>query len=149
MPGHRFQALVTSLPRATHPPLAVWRYYNGRADCENVIKELHAGFALPILCLEQFRASEAALILATLTCNLAVLFERHLGWQRKVTLRNLRFRLFVTAGGVSLPAGKTTIKLAVPLRERDWWQRLWEKILSPLPNCNAVENQPAFTGLIT
>jgi hypothetical protein len=41
--------------RATHPPLVVWRYYyNGRADCENAIKELQAGFALPTLCLEQF-----------------------------------------------------------------------------------------------
>ncbi|MEY2877674.1 MAG: hypothetical protein RLZZ15_2463, partial [Verrucomicrobiota bacterium] len=27
---------------------------------------------------------------------------------------------------------------------RDWWSRLWEKILSPFPNCNAVENRPAF-----
>jgi len=45
VPGYRFQALVTSLPKVTHPPLAVWRYYNGRADCENVIKELQAGFA--------------------------------------------------------------------------------------------------------
>ena len=145
VPGYRFQALVTSLPKATHPPLCVWRYYNGRADCENVIKELQAGFALPTLCLESFWASEAALSLACLTYNLVILFERHLGWQQKVTLRNLRFWLFVTAGVLSHPAGKTTIKLAVPERERDWWRRLWEKILSPLPNCNAVENHPAFT----
>jgi hypothetical protein len=47
---------------------------------------------------------------------------------------------------MSYPRGKTTIKLAVPVRERAWWRRLWEKILSPLPNCNAVENRPAFTG---
>jgi hypothetical protein len=145
VPGYRFQALVTSLPKTTQPPLAVWRYDNGRADCENVIKELQAGFALPTICLEQFWASEAALSLASLTYNLIILFERHLGWQQKVTLRNLRFWLFVTAGVLSHPAGKTTIKLAVPVRERDGWQRLWGKILSPFPNCNAVENQPAFT----
>ena len=145
VPWYRFQALVTSLPPGTHPPLAVWRHYNGRADCENVIKELQAGFALPTLCLEQFWASEAALSLATLTYNPFVLFERHLGWQQKVTLRNLRFWLFVTAGVLSHLAGKTTLKLAVPERERDWWHRLWEKILNPFPNCNAVENQSAFT----
>jgi len=144
VPGYRFQALVTSLPKTTHPPLAVWRYYNGRADCENVIKELQTGFALPTLCLDSFWASEAALSLASLTYNLIVLFERHLGWQQKVTLRNLRFWLFVTAGVLSHPAGKTTIKLAVPTQERDWWRRLCEKILSSFPNCNAVENQPAF-----
>jgi hypothetical protein len=146
VPGYRFQALVTSLPNATHPPLAVWRYYNGRADCENVIKELQAGFALPTLGLASFWASEAALSLACLTYNLIVLFERQLGWQHKVTLQNLRFGLFVTAGVLSHPAGKTTIKLAVPERERDWWRRRWEKISSPFPNCNAVENHPAFTS---
>jgi len=53
--------------------------------------------------------------------------------------------LFVTAGVLSYPRGKTTIKLAVPVRERAWWRRLWDKILSPLPNCHAVENRPAFT----
>ena len=145
VPGYRFQALVTSLPAATDPPLAVWRYYNGRADCENVIKELREGFALPTLCLEKFWASEAALSLATLTYNLSVLFQRHLGWRQKVTIHSLRFWLFVTAGVLSHPRGKTTIKLAVPLRERAWWRCLWEKILNPLPNCNAVENRPAFT----
>jgi hypothetical protein len=146
VPGYHFQALVTSLPAATHPPLAVWRYYNGRADCENVIKELQSGFALPTLCLEKFWATEAALSLATLTYNLTVLFQRHLGWQQKVTIHSLRFWLFVTAGVLSYAQGKTTIKLAVPDRERAWWRRLWEKILSPFPNCNAVENRPAFTS---
>lgn len=39
-----------------------WRYYSGRADCENGIKELRAGFALPALCLASFWATEAALV---------------------------------------------------------------------------------------
>jgi Transposase DDE domain group 1 len=143
VPGYLFQALVTTL---TLSPLEVWRHYNGRADCENVIKELQSGFALGTLCLASFWATEAALSLAVLTYNLTVLFQRHLGWQTKVTIHSLRFWLFVTAGIISHPQGKTTIKLAVPPRERDWWQRLWEKILSPFPNCNAVENRPAFTS---
>jgi hypothetical protein len=144
VPGYLFQALVTSLP-ARICPLAVWRYYNGRADCENVIKELQTGFALGTLCLASFWATEAALCLAVLTYNLTVLFQRHLGWQTKVTIHSLRFWLFVTAGIISHPNGKTTIKLAVPPRERTWWQQLWEKLLSPFPNCNAVGNRPAFT----
>ena len=143
VPGYVFQALVTSLP-ASEPPLAVWRYYNGRADCENVIKELQQGFALTTLCLQSFWATEAALCLASLTHNLTALFQRHLGWQQKVTIHSLRFWLFTTPGIIAHPAGKTTIKLAVPPRERDWWSRLWEKILSPFPNCNAVENRPAL-----
>lgn len=56
------------------------------------------------------------------------------------------FWRWAAAGVVSYPAGKTTIKLAVPTHERDWWGRLWEKILSPVPNCHAVEIQAAFSG---
>ncbi len=82
--------------------------------------------------------------MATLTYNLSVLFQRPVGWQQKVTIHTLRFWLFVTAGVLSQPQGKTTIKLAVPPRERGWWRQLWEKILSPLPNGNAVENRPVF-----
>ncbi len=144
LPGYVFQALVTSLP-ATVPPLTVWREYNGRADCENVIKELQQGFALPTLCLASFWATEAALCLATLTYNLTVLFQRHLGWQTKVTIHSLRFWLFRSPGIIAHPAGLTTLKLAVPSRERDWWARVWDKILCPFPNCHAVENRPAFT----
>jgi hypothetical protein len=145
VPGYPFQALVTSRPATTPPPLAVWRYYNGRADCQNVIKELREGFALPTLCLEPFWASEAALSLATLTYNLTGLFQRPPGWQQKVTIQSLRFWLLVTTGGLSHPGGQTTIKLAMPERKRGWWRRLWEKILSPFPNGNAVENRPAFS----
>ena len=54
--------------------------------------------------------------------------------------------LFVTAGVLSHPAGKTTVKLAVPPREQAWWRGLWEKILSPFPNCNAVENRPVLSS---
>ena len=87
--------------------------------------------------------------LAALTYNLTVLFQRHLGWPQKVRIHSSRFWLFVTAGVLSHPAGKTTVKLAVPQRERGWWWRLWEKILSPLPNCDGVENRPAFSSTIT
>ena len=145
VPGYVFQALVTSWPPSLSP-LDVWRDYNGRADCENVIKELQQGFALPTLCLRCFWATEAALSLATLTYNLTVLFQRYLGWQTKVTIHSLRFWLFITPGIIAHPGGKTTIKLAVPPREHDWWSSLWEKILSPFPNCNAVENRPVFAG---
>ena len=143
-PGYLYQALVTNLPR-TVKPLAVWRDYNRRAACEGVIKELNAGYALPQLACQSFWATEAALALGVLTHNLVVLFERKLGWLEAVTIGSLRYWLFVTAGVISHPQGRTTIKLAVPIRERAWWQRLWDKLLSPFPNCNAVENRPPIT----
>jgi hypothetical protein len=142
-PGYLYQVLVTNLPR-TVPPLAVWRDYNGRAACENVIKELDAGYGLPELVCKQFWATEAALSFGVLAHNLIVLFERHLGWLEAVTLGSLRYWLFVTAGIISHPQGKATIKLAVPRAERAWWGKLWAKLRSPLPNCNAVGTRPAL-----
>jgi hypothetical protein len=140
-PGYRFQALVTNLP-ASVGPLEVWLKYNGRAGIENVIKELDYGFGLSQLCCKKFWATEAALSLAVLTYNLSILFQRHLGWLDKVNIGTLRFKLFSTAGIISQSQGRPTIKLAVNLASRAWWQRLWEKILAPIPNCNAVGQSP-------
>lgn len=66
--------------------------------------------------------------------------RRHFEMVRDSLPAGWRRRLF------GYPRGQTTIRLAVPVRERAWWRRLWQKILSPWPNCNAVENHPVFTG---
>lgn len=141
-PGYLYQALVTNLPLKV-PPLEVWRQYNPRAGCEEVIKQLDADFALPKLCLQKFWSTEAALSLAILSYNLTQLFQRHLGWMDRVTAATLRFRLFTTGGIISQKAGVTTIRLAVrDPAERAWWRRLLEKTLSLVPNGNAVAQSP-------
>jgi hypothetical protein len=109
-----------------------------------VIKELDAGYGLPDLVCKDFWATEAALSFGVLAHNLIVLFERKLGWLEAVTVGSLRYWMFVTAGIISRPQGKTTIKLAVPTHERDWWLSLWKKLLSPFPNCNAVGPRPVL-----
>lgn len=141
-PGYRIQALITSLPQSVDG-LRAWRRYNGRADCENIIKELANAYALPQLCLKRFYATEAALSLSVLAYNLCVLFQRHVGWEDRVTTATLRMRLFTTGGIVSRTGGYLTLRLAVregPLRA--WWQRLFEKLSCPWPNCIAVEPIP-------
>lgn len=141
-PGYLYQGLVTNLP-ASVPPLEVWRQYNPRAGCEQVIKQLDADFALPKLCLEKFWGTEAALSLAILSYNLRQLFQRHLGWLERVTAATLRFRLFTTGGIISETGGVTTIRLAVrEPQERAWWRALLEKTISLIPNCNAVAQSP-------
>jgi hypothetical protein len=71
-----------------------------------------------------------------------VLFQRHLGWMDRVTAATLRFRLFTTGGIISKSGGRTTIRLAVPADQRAWWRRLFEKLLSPFPNCNSLLSSP-------
>jgi hypothetical protein len=141
-PGYTYQMLITTLPESVRG-LEVWRRYNGRAGCESIIKELDASFALPQLCLEKFYATEAAMTLAVLSYNLCALFQRHVGWQERVNAATLRFRLFTTGGVISQAAGRTTIKLAVAdTGQQAWWQRLLERITSPIANCIAVDPTP-------
>jgi hypothetical protein len=140
-PGYVFQALVTNLPPGVDP-IAVWREYNARAGCEEVIKQLDADFGLPQLCLEKFSSTEAALSLAIVSYNLCVLFQRKLGWLDRVTASTLRFRLFTTGGIISRSAGRTTIRLGVPEHQREWWRRVLTKLTCAWPNCNAVSQAP-------
>ena len=140
-PGYLYQALVTNLAQSVRP-IAVWREYNGRAGCEEVIKQLDADFGLPQLCLEKFWSTEAALSLAVLSYNLCVLFQRRLGWLDRVTAATLRFRLFTTGGIISQTAGRTTIRLSVPEPERGWWREVLTKLQCEFPNCNAVSQTP-------
>jgi hypothetical protein len=137
-PGFLFQGLVTSLPPSVSP-LDVWRQYNGRAGIEGVIKELRHGYGLHHFCCQNFWATEAALSMVVMAHNLVELFERFLGWSQRYAVSSLRFHLFLCAGVISRAGGLTTIKLAQPQRRRSWWRRLWERISSPFPNCNAVE----------
>jgi len=141
LPGYHFQALVTSLGHEVCS-LNVWRRYNVRADVENVIKELDYGFGLPTFCCQSFWATEAVLSLAVIAYNLAQLFLRHIGWLDKVTVQTLRFRLWSSAGLISLSQGRHTLRLGIPKAHRLWWNTLWQKILSPFPNCNAVGQNP-------
>ena len=137
-PGYLFQALVTSLPESVRP-LEVWRQYNGRAGVEGVVKELRHGYGLHQFCCQDFWATEAALSMVVMAYNLVELFERFLGWSQRYAVSSLRFHLFLCAGVISRAAGVTTIKLAQGPQRRSWWMRLWERISSPFPNCNAVE----------
>ena len=141
LPGYKYQALVTNL-HANVGPLQVWFDYNGRAGIENVIKELRHGFGLTGFCCQKFFASEAVLSFAVFTYNLTILFARHLGWLEKMTIGTLRYRLFSCAGLITHGQGRTTIKLAIPRPHRKWWAHVWEKLLSPFPNCHAVAQHP-------
>lgn len=140
-PGYKFQVLVTSLP-ASFSPLQVWFEYNGRANIENVIKELKHGYGITGFCCQKFFATEAALALTVFTYNLTALFARHLGWLEKMTIQTLRFRLFRSAGIISHGQRRTTVRLGIAREHRSWWAEVWEKILGPFSNCNAVAQKP-------
>lgn len=142
LPGYRFQALLTSLGKS-QSPLSVWRTYNGRADCENRIREIGSQFGLRGLCCKRFWATEAAHQLAIVAYNLCVLLQRDLGMPHKVELRTLRLHLFCRAGVWSRAQNAPTLRLAIPKQSRLWWSQILDRLLSDLPTsllcCNAAE----------
>ncbi|MEO6789144.1 MAG: transposase [Chthoniobacteraceae bacterium] len=142
VPGYRFQALVTNLPRSTDA-LGVWRRYNGRADIESRTKELGAQFGIRGLCCRDFWATEALHHLAIAAYHLCVLLQRRLGQPERCGLGTLRRRLFARAAVWSRARGKPTLKLAVRGEEaRNWWMQIFGKLTAPR-NCNAVESLAA------
>jgi hypothetical protein len=129
-PGYQYQALLTSLG-AEVAPLDVWRDYNGRAQMENVIKELKGGFGLPGFCCQKFFATEAVLSLAVVTYNLYQLFCQKIGLLGSATITTARYRLFHCAAILSRRQKQTTLQLAIPPAQRAWWQKLWQVLLPP------------------
>jgi len=137
-PGYKYQALLTSLP-LTVAAVDVWREYNGRANLENLIKELKGGFGLGSFCCRKFYATEAALSLAVWTYNLIKRFSHRLKPLATATITTLRHRLFHCAGIISRSQNRITLKLGIPPAQRTWWQSVWDQILHPKPYCDAVE----------
>ncbi len=69
----RYQAIVTSLD---WDAVDVWRYYNGRGDCERVFKTGKQALGLGNLVSQQFRANEVAFLLRILAFNTDLLFQQ-------------------------------------------------------------------------
>jgi hypothetical protein len=136
-PGYQYQALLTNLGPEV-PALQVWRDYNGRAQMENVIKELKGGFGLPGFCCRKFFPTEAVLSLAVFTYNLYQLFCRQVGMLGPATITTARYRLFHCAAILSRRHNQTTLALAIPPPARAWWTQLWQRLLPLQPNCDAV-----------
>ncbi len=110
LPGYTFHAVVTNL---SLPPEQVWRFYNGRADCENRIKELKLDFAADGFCLRSFQGTEAVLQLNALLFNLLCAFKDEVLKDPSPTLATLRHSLFVLGGLLRSSIRRSRLYLAL------------------------------------
>lgn len=130
---YRYGALITDLAL---PAQQIWRTYRGRADCENRIKELKYDFAADSFCLTDFFATEACLNTVMLAYNLMSVFRQAAlkasvmqsrGKDVQHTLKTLRFKLFAKAGYLTYEGRKNILKLAVAMRQRQWFEGVWDQ----------------------
>ena len=70
----RYQAIVTSMDGL---PEDLWRFYNGRADCERVFRTARQALGMGNLVSQRFRANEVAFMLRLLAMNLDLRFQLH------------------------------------------------------------------------
>ena len=110
MGQYSYQVIVTNLKLT---PLNTWKFYNGRAAVELIIKELKGNYPLGKIPTKHFAANEAYFHILLFAYNLINWFKRlclPMEFQ-KMTLRILRARLFVIPGELIRPENRPTLKL--------------------------------------
>ena len=94
-------------------PVAVWRFYEGRAAMEPRIRELREDFALRKIPTASFQANSLYLEVIRLAYNLVTAFQRTClpeAWQA-YTLQQLRYKLFLLPGELTRPQNRPTLRL--------------------------------------
>ena len=138
IPEYRYSVYVTNLDL---PVVQLWNLYNGRADCENRIKELKQDFGLESFCLRDFWATEASFRWIMVAYNLMMLFQHAaLNQAPKRTLKTLKSQCFAIGAWTADHARKTVLKLSLPKKKRPWMDAIFTKIKQmtmPLKIANA------------
>ena len=98
--GYRYQVIVTNIDIEQMKPEEVWRFYNGWANLENMIKEGIMSYSLDVNISYFYRANVAHFHLVMLTYNMMNLFKEHvLGQKNKKRMDKwTRQRFFLIAG---------------------------------------------------
>jgi len=127
MGKYSYQVIVTNMKLT---PLHIWRFYNGRAAVELIIKELKGDYPLGKIPTKYFAANEAYFHTLLFSYNLINWFKRlclptefH-----NMTLKTLRTRLLLIPGELIRPDNRPTLKLPANLLYRHAFEYAIKKI---------------------
>jgi len=120
--GHTYQVIVTNIDWA---PEEVWRFYNDRANVENMVKEGMMGYGLDVVVSHSYGANMAHFYITMLTYNLMNWFKEGVLGQRKVKrmAKWVRQRFLLIAGRL-VSRGR---RLILRLSQSYPWQREYER----------------------
>jgi hypothetical protein len=125
VPGYTFHGVVTTLPLE---PVAIWRFYNSRADCENRLKELKEDFGANGFCLQSFDGTEAVFRLICFLFNLLALFKRDITHNESPRLATLRTDTLVVGAIVGADGRKTVLRLGLRGERRERFAQLLRRL---------------------
>jgi hypothetical protein len=124
---YSYQVIVTNLELT---PLNTWKFYNGRAAVELIIKELKGDYPLAKIPTKHFAANEAYFHILLLSYNLINWFKRlclPVGVQN-MTLNTLRSRLLLIPGILVRSDNRPTLKLPANFWYREAFEYAVKKI---------------------
>jgi len=120
-----------------------WRFYNGRADCENRIKELKLDFAADGFCLRSFQGTEAVLQLNCLLFNLLTAFKDEVLADPSPTLGTMRSSLFVLGALLRASARRSRLFLGlIKQKTRDRFAKLLARLQTITPTVAQLALDP-------
>lgn len=125
--NYTYQVLVTNLDLL---PLNLWRFYNGRANAELVIREMKEAYALGKIPTGLWDANVAYFQIVVFAYNLLNWFKRFCvppEWQR-LTLQTLRQRLLLIPAELVRPQGRAVLKLPRSYPHKDAFLKTLHRI---------------------
>ena len=125
LPDYTVHAVVTSL---TDPPEDVWRFYNGRADSENRLKELKYDYGADGFCLQSFFGTEAVFRLICVLFNILAQFKRRALLDDASQLGTVRHTTFVIGAILGTKGRTRVLRLGLRGRWRDRFAALLARI---------------------
>lgn len=120
--GYDYQVIVTDIEEKT--PEEVWRFYNGRANVENMIKEGMLGYGLDVCVSHWYGGNMAHFFLVMLSYNLMNWFKESILEQkdRKKMAKWIRMRMLLIPGRLVKTGRRWFLKLssAYPWQSKYW-----------------------------
>jgi hypothetical protein len=137
VPGYTFHGVVTTLPYA---PVDVWRFYNGRSDSENRIKELKEDLGANGFCLQSFYGTEAAFRLICFLFNLVALFKREVTRDEAPRLMTLRTQVLVVGAILGADGRQRVLRLGLRGKWRERFAALLKRVATVAQSAIAPES---------
>lgn len=125
--NYTYQVIVTNLPLR---PLNLWRFYNGRAGAELVIREMKEGYALGNIPTGVWSANVAYFHLVVFAYNLLHWFQRLCvppEWAH-LTLPTLRQRLLLIPAELVRPHGRALLRMPHSYPHQQIFQETLQRI---------------------
>ena len=127
MGKYSYQVIVTNMKLT---PLHTWKFYNGRAAVEVIIKELKGDYPLGKIPTKHFAANEAYFHTLLFSYNLVNWFQRFclpVEFQN-MTLKTLRARLILTPAELTKSKNRPTLKLPANFLYKDAFEYAIKRI---------------------